>query len=604
MSALPRNRVLVSAVPVAALVALLAPFARAGQDYRYPRSDFGQRIAGISGEVEVWWCEATWKVARERPTPRNTAPAATMSAARNDFEAVQVVVRPKKGLRQLTAVIDGLSGPHGASISAGHIQVLRVYYHFVGRPTDRTGVRDWWPDALPPLDKPLDLAAGWNQPLWVLVHVPEDAKAGDYTGTLRLKADGWSAAVPVTLHVWNFALPARNHLETGFGLGLPQEYLHLKTEADKRRAWDLYFQAFADHRISPYDPTPMDPIRRKFLFHANPPRTEFDFSAFDRAMRRAIEKFHFTNLRLDVDGVGGELRDPQGHVFRAGSPEFEAVFSSQVKQLESHFRQQGWLKVPYVYWTDEPKPRDYPFVQAGMDRIKKYAPDLQTLITLNQPDELLTLNRSIDIWCPNTPRYNPATAGKHRARGERYWWYLCTGPKAPFLTLFIDHPATEMRVWAWQTWQRDIVGLLVWATTYWQTHGNVPQNPYKDPMSYSGEPGYPYYGNGDGRLLYPPLAAAEPDAARGPILDPPVSCIRLEMLREGIEDYEFLWLLGDLIGRKRASLTAEQVKTYQALLQVPKEITAGMTRFTTDPRPIYARRAAIAQAIEELLKGR
>ncbi len=318
MSALPRNRVLVSAVPVAALVALLAPFARAGQDYRYPRSDFGQRIAGVSGEVEVWWCEATWKVARERPTPQNTAPAATMSAARNDFEAVQVVVRPKKGLRQLTAAIDGLSGPHGASISAGHIQVLRVYYHFVGRPTDRTGVRDWWPDALPPLDKPLDLAAGWNQPLWVLVHVPEDAKAGDYTGTLRLKADGWSAAVPVTLHVWNFALPARNHLETGFGLGLPQEYLHLKTEADKRRAWDLYFQAFADHRISPYDPTPMDPIRRKFLFHANPPRTEFDFSAFDRAMRRAIEKFHFTNLRLDVDGVGGELRDPQGHVADVG----------------------------------------------------------------------------------------------------------------------------------------------------------------------------------------------------------------------------------------------------------------------------------------------
>ena len=143
----------------------------------------------------------------------------------------------------------------------------------------------------------------------------------------------------------------------------------------------------------------------------------------------------------------------------------------------------------------------------------------------------------------------------------------------------------------------------MWATTYWQTHGNVPQNPYQDPMSYSSEPGYPYYGNGDGRLLYPPLAAARPDAKdRPPVIEPPVSCIRLEMLREGIEDYEFLWLLRDLIGKKRDSLTPDQVKAYESLLQVPDEITATMTKFTTDPQPIYARRAAIAEAIEQLTK--
>jgi hypothetical protein len=603
MSMLPRNRLLLFTLPAAALLLALSPLVQAAGEYRYPRADFGQRIEGISGDVQVWWCEATWKVAQQRPAPQNAASAATLSAARNDFEAVQVVLRPPKGLRQLTAAASAFEGADGAVIPARNVQVLRVYYHFVQRPTDRTGTRDWWPDALPPLDKPLDLAAEKNQPLWVLVHVPQDAKAGDYKGTLTLKADDWSAAVPLQLHVWNFALPKQNHLESGFGLGLEEKYHHLKTDADKRRMWDMYFQAFADHRISPYDPTPMDPIRMKFLFHANPPRAEIDFTAFDRAMRRGIDQFHFTNLRLGVDGVGGSLRDAQGNVFHAGSPEFEAVFASEVKQLQDHFREQGWLKAPYVYWTDEPKPQDYPHVQAGMDRIKKYAPDLPTLITLNQPDELLTLNRSIDIWCPNTPRFNPASAEKHRAKGERYWWYLCTGPKAPFVTLFIDHPATEMRVWAWQTWQRDIAGLLVWATTYWNTHGNRPQNPYEDPMSYSHERGYPYYGNGDGRLLYPPLAAARPDSAdHGPIMEPPVSCIRLEMLREGIEDYEFLWLLRDLIGKKRESLTAEQVKAYEALLQVPDEITASMTKFTIDPQPIYARRAAIAEAIERLMK--
>ena len=49
-----------------------------------------------------------------------------------------------------------------------------------------------------------------------------------------------------------------------------------------------------------------------------------------------------------------------------------------------------------------------------------------------------------------------------------------------------------------------------------------------------------------------------------PVVEPPVSSIRWEMLREGIEDYEYLWLLGDLISKKRSSLTAEQLKTYNS----------------------------------------
>ncbi len=52
-----------------------------------------------------------------------------------------------------------------------------------------------------------------------------------------LKAEEFSASIPITLHVWNFALPERNHLETAFGLdvGAIFRYQNLKIEADKRR---------------------------------------------------------------------------------------------------------------------------------------------------------------------------------------------------------------------------------------------------------------------------------------------------------------------------------------------------------------------------------
>lgn len=605
---LPRTRIRLAILGVGWLSAL-SSFAWAANDYRFDRADYGQRIQGVQGNVAVWWCEATWKVAQQRAVPECEGPAATLSAAKNDFQAVQVVVRPAKELRRLTAAASDLQGPGGAVIPAKDISILQVYYHYVHTTTDRTGTTDWWPDALPPLDKPLDLAAEKNQPLWVLVHVTKDAAAGDYTGSLKLTAEGWNATVPIRLHVWNFALPEKNHIATSFRGEINEEYLQVKTEADKRRAWDLLWQAFADHRISSRNPTPMDPIQVKFDYEANPPRVDIDFTAFDAAMTRAVEKYHFTHFNVPVIGLGGRhsmTGEERPHLgpFEVNTPEYEALLASQVQQIEKHLREKGWLDMTYVYWCDEPDRDIYSLVQAGVEKLKKYAPGLNTFITLNRADS--SLDGLFDIRCPVSPHYNQAIADARRANGVEYWWYICCGPKAPFCSTFIDHPAAELRTWLWQTWQRNIVGILIWHTTYWRTRADGWDNPYEDPMCYV-KGFHPmerrYFGNGDGRFFYPPPKAAQPGlSGTDPVVEPPVSSIRVEMLREGIEDYEFLWLLRDLIGKRRASLPAEQVKNYEALLQVPPEITSNMTTFTTDARPLDARRAAIAEAIEKLSK--
>src|SRR3990172_1775068 len=308
---------------VACLVALLAPLpARTEQvpNADYYRSDYGERLAGgghrggtmrsmvaVVGDAAVWWCDATRKVARQRPAPVVAGPAARLFAEKNDGEGVQIVVRPSKPLRGLTAEAGPLIGPGAAKIPAENVEILQVYYHFVEHPTDPTGVRDWWPDALPPLDEPIDAPAGENQPLWILVHVPKEAAAGDYRGQIRLEGEGFSAAAPLELHVWDFALPGRNHIETAFGLtaGEVFRYHQLTDDADKRKVLDLYFQSFAEHRISPYAPAPLDPIGVKFLPDADPPRTEVDFSAFDPAMTRAVDQFHFSGISLPIEGMGG-----------------------------------------------------------------------------------------------------------------------------------------------------------------------------------------------------------------------------------------------------------------------------------------------------------
>jgi hypothetical protein len=576
------------------------------------RADYGKCLEGVPGDTDVWWCESPWKVARSRAVPTQTSVAAELAAARNDFEAVQVVVRPQRKLTGLSATALPFSGSGGATIPASHVKILQVYYHFVQQPTDATGVRDWWPDALPPLSEPLDVAAGENQPLWVLVHVPSDARPGDYTGSVRLQAEGWSAEVPLRLHVWDLALPERNHLETAFGFspGEAFRYHQARTETDKRQLLDLYFRSFAEHRISPYDPVPLDDIQVRFHTEAKPPRAEFDFTAFDRAFSRAVEDFRFTGYRLPVHGMGGgtfhSRQDPELAGFTENTPEYQALFANYVSQLEQHLREKNWLDKAYVYWFDEPDPKDYEFVTRGMERLQRHAPGLRKMLT-EEPNDALAA--PVDIWCPISNQYEPAAAERHRARGERFWWYVCTGPKAPYCTLFIDHPATELRVWLWQTWQRKVAGILVWESNYWTSSAafpDAPQDPYADPMGYVSGYSTPrgvkrYWGNGDGRFIYPPRAARVPGAeGEQPVLAGPVSSIRWEMLREGIEDYEMLYLLRERLEARRGQLPADAVARYESLLVVPESITKDMTRFTTDPRPILQRRAEIAAAIESL----
>lgn len=578
-------------------------------------ADYGELLPGGGEAVQLWWSDATRKIARTRPAPTTLGTALRLSAARNEFEAAQLVLQPKSGLRGLTASASALVGPgdpahmETAKIGGEPIQILWVYYHPVREVLDAHGVADDWPDALPPLDRPIDIAAGTNQPLWILVKVPAGAPPGDYKGVVQLKAEGWSASVPVHLHVWNFTLPEKPYTQSGFGMGMgnPFRYQGLKTDADKKAVYAKYLQSFTDHRISTYDPTMFDHIDIQWEPRATPPRARLDFARFDRAMSEVVAKNHITAFSLPIPGMGGgtfhERYEGEIAGFKAGSPEYEAMFSSMVRQLEQHLRDKGWLDLAFIYWFDEPEEKDYEFVRKGMERIHQYAPGLRRMLT-EEPNDALA--GAVDLWCPLTPNLNPDIASRRRLAGDHFWWYVCCGPRAPYCGLFIDHPATDLRVWLWQTWQHKVEGILIWDSTYWTSDAAFPdslQNPYEDPMGYVSGYSTPkgtklYWGNGDGRFLYPPLAAA--GGSEKPILDGPVSSIRWEMLREGLEDVDYLHLLRNALNAPPAGASAELIADAGRLLQVPREITASMTDYTFDSRPIYERRSSIAGMIERL----
>ena len=104
---------------------------------------------------------------------------------------------------------------------------------------------------------------------------------------------------------------------------------------------------------------------------------------------------------------------------------------------------------------------------------------------------------------------------------------------------------------------------------------------------------------GSDELVYPPEAAAD-GTQKEFIADDPVSCIRLEMFRDGMEDYEYFVILKKLLAAKGDTLLPHKRAEYEALLKVPADVSASLTKFTTSPELLEWHRAKLAKAIAEL----
>ena len=591
---------------------------------------FTSEIEGQAGGegVELSWTTGDWRIFKA-PKIIGYQPASPIliRAARNDFESFQIVVRPtERKLSCLSASVTGLTGPEGSLIPKENIEIRYAYYHYISKPTDAASLAGWYPDALVPLDKgsdglgaPLDIGEGENQPLYITVRIPEDVPAGTYTGSVTLgeAEGGFTASIPFSLEVWNFTLPAERHLESAYGLDseLIFRYHHCGTEEERREIFEKYLANLSEHRISPYNPLVFSSYIPHWRPEADPPGCDIDFTEFDREYKRVFDKYRFNTMMLFIPGLGGGTFYDRhlGKIlnFEEGTPEYESMFADFLKKLEDHLRELGALDKVYVYWFDEPAEKDYEFVADGFAKLKKYAPGIARMLTEEPSDAFCDLldrkGGDIDIWCPLSSLFSKEASQKRMAKGERFWWYVCTGLVHPFATEFTDHPALELRVWLWQAFQRGISGTLIWQSNYWTSRTAFPdtlQNPYLDPMCYASGYGLEKgtrspWGNGDGRLIYPPLAAADPEKVSTYIDDPPVSSIRWEELREGSEDYEMLVMLRNLIEEKSDRLSAGEKSELEEIFDL-SSISSAIDRFTDTPDAVYTKRVSIADAIVKL----
>jgi len=527
----------------------------------------------------------------------SASPKAAMSAAHGEWESTQIVVKNITDQAQSFNVQADLAGLES-------IQVRRAQ-QVVIKPEES------WPDPLLPLDKntTVSLLPGEQTAVWITCKIPTGMDAGFHSGRILLSSGNEAVEIPLALQVFDFEIPVSKNLSTSFWLCFPtlsRWYERPLTKDEKFRWVDL---ALA-HRIDPFNAFGiMDytNIRGIKSVQKSDGTISYDFQEMDEFLEfgfaRGMKQFNVTGkvhstwmfrdgiMVFDEKSGKSSLRKWS---FEDSLPEVENFF----RQASAHYKTKGWADRAVLMPCDEP-PHDSRLmaeIGAFVEKARAGWPGLPTLVAGPGYDRRPDLRGIVTDWCPLTSHYSKEGAREARAAGDRTWWYVALNPKSPpYANFFIDQPASDHRILFWQTWQYEAEGFLWWGLgqypLVWHRSGVAksvdPLWRLADAKKWPDHPWNDMNHRGDGHLIYPGQNAE------------PVSSIRLEMVRDGLEDYEYFVLLRDLL-EKMPDLSQERREHILTLLEFSPEISQSLTSFTADPDQLAIRRAAIAAAISEL----
>jgi hypothetical protein len=172
----------------------------------------------------------------------------------------------------------------------------------------------------------------------------------------------------------------------------------------------------------------------------------------------------------------------------------------------------------------------------------------------------------IDIWLPVLNQYDPEVSHERaRSHGEETWVYFLHGTRPPYFNpITLDHPGIESKLTGWFLWKYRIRGIAYYSLNDWS------KNPWTDPLT----DGH----NGDLFLLYPPSRTNDA-IAYGANNHRFVSSIRFELMRDSLEDYEYLYILN---GGNQPQVDQANDADAQA-----DTIISGLTSYERDSEVLY-----------------
>lgn len=510
-------------------------------------------------------------------TPAGRFDALTFESARGEVESAQMILTPSFDVTSFELTMNGLSNEKGNIIPGWAFEVYTQHYVTVSgsgnapnysstynmyNPT--TGKSGWdgtYPDALIPQAEAIaagenTIAAGKNQGIWVNLNV-QDAAPGTYTGYATLRVNGSAMQIPVSVHIYDVKLPEQVHAKSAVGIWWDMVEAGEGTSMT-RELGDAYFEYLVSKRIMPLD--------------------AWNITRWDDA---------FVDYAADYLAVSPEISAYTLHFERAadGSLDTAAMRTTLTALINKNIALANagsnvdLFKKAYLVIYDEPRDdQEYALantITAQLDALKaELAPmldvypsikesfmDLKQLITAPNPNDKTyskvgsffnyfindnygntALTGDSYIYAPQYQWLNTESQRALYANEEELWWYGCCHPVAPYPTYHINAPLVSARVEGWMRYAYGIDGFVYSSVDLWgnYTDNGVDLFDYWNGYSGNGTPG-------DQILVLP----GSDYGVFGPI-----GTIRIENIREGNEDYEYLWMLENQFGGSISTYTA------------------------------------------------
>ena len=527
--------------------------------------------AGQAAKIQVWPVDSLTKVFP------NVGPAAASSvapeywAARGQHLSIQFAMRSAKEVKGLNADVS-LKNAKGQTCDC--VTVRRVGYVVVGSHSEDTPEDEligeapgWYPDPL--WNLPMDLDANRTHSLWITVTVPAESAAGLYRGTLDVRVGDKSVARrEFRVHVVAATVPSQRTLKvtTWFNVSdaASRQFYDAPQFSD---AWWTMIENFgkvmADHRQNMVV-TPLMDLITPSIDGGN---LRYDFANFDRwveTFRRAgvigyIEGGHLLGRAGSYDAA---LTVPafvieNGRVVRQDltpdDPRVEPYLTNFLSALNAHLTEKNWKSIYLQHILDEPHGSEPPQYARVGELVHKNLPGVLTMDAIDASEMRDELKNNCDIWVPQLGRFD-SQMDLIRDRiqsGHEVWFYTCLFPNKRYLNRLMDYPLLKVRLLQWLNFRYGFTGFLHWGWNFWTP------DPVKDtqPVIDANTQLLP---SGDAFIVYPDKAGKSV-----------YSSIRLETMREGIEDYELLMLL-----RQKNPALAEQLS--EAAIQ-------SFTEYVRDP---------------------
>ena len=518
-------------------------------------------------EVSIWPVDSLIQIFPDDAPMKNRLPDDQwILAARNGHADLQIAVRSRQRIDALHVTVEIGGGLQAEVRRVGYVAVRTDPKDTPASELVRTAPA-LFPDPLLE-DSEFAMQANQTVPVWITLYAPPDANPGLYTGVAQFRSGtNRRASLPFRVRVMAAMVPPRQTLRvTNWLYASPQilaQYYDLTKDPEKY--WTVLGnigRVLAEHHQNVI----LTPVFELTDAQVTDSGLTYDFTRLDRwveTFRKAgtaqmIEGGHLLGRE---DGYNSPLTVPvfaaDGNQVRRitvppADPRADAHLRSFLPALYNHLKEKDWLDDYAQHVLDEAHGAEVPVYEHVAQIVREEMPDVLTIDAIDHPSPALA--KDCDIWVPQLGTFDRdlETIHNHVAQGGQAWFYTCLLPRGRYLNRFIDFPLLKTRLLQWFNFRYGFGGYLHWGGNSWGS------DPFANPQPTLGVGGdSEVLPAGDAFVTYP---WREKFSIH--------SSIRLEAMRDGVEDYELLNALAQRDPAKAQGLAAGAI--------------AGMTEYVRD----------------------